>query len=169
MRAYLFCFALEHGHYSMQSVVRIVPRTDIAGSIRLPRRRGRESSAEPVIGRAFARPDARPICAGRSFASLRESWGHDCALRPPRRIAYAMLLSEGLAAHSAEFGLDRVNKTDVIGFPAGFRPCCDRCALRELRPCCRMHCEHSGRLHRQAALSQHQRDRDRRPASEAYC
>src|ERR1700682_1676874 len=40
-------------------------------------------------------------------------------LGPPRsrRIAYAMLLGEGLAAHRAEFGLGRVNKTDVIGFP----------------------------------------------------
>src|SRR5450631_1497026 len=40
-------------------------------------------------------------------------------LGPPRsrRIAYAMLLGEGLAARRAEFGLDRVNKTDVIGFP----------------------------------------------------
>jgi hypothetical protein len=37
--------------------------------------------------------------------------------RLSRRIAYAMLLGEGLAARSAESGLDRVNKTDVIGFP----------------------------------------------------
>ena len=37
--------------------------------------------------------------------------------RRSRRIAYAMLLGEGLAAHSAEFGLDRADKTDVIGFP----------------------------------------------------
>ena len=29
--------------------------------------------------------------------------------RPSRRIAYAMLLGEGLAARSAGFGLDRVN------------------------------------------------------------
>src|SRR5258708_37850107 len=28
-----------------------------------------------------------------------------------------MLPGEGLAARRAEFGLDRVNKTDVIGFP----------------------------------------------------
>ena len=28
-----------------------------------------------------------------------------------------MLLGEGLAARGAEFGLDRINKSDVIGFP----------------------------------------------------
>ena len=37
--------------------------------------------------------------------------------RPLIRIAYAMLLGEGLAARSAELGSDRVNKTDVSGFP----------------------------------------------------
>ena len=38
-------------------------------------------------------------------------------LVPGRRIARAIRLGEDLVAHSAEFGLDRVNKTDVIGFP----------------------------------------------------
>jgi hypothetical protein len=38
-------------------------------------------------------------------------------LVPGRRIAHAIRLGEDLVAHSAEFRLDRVNKTDVIGFP----------------------------------------------------
>ena len=87
------------------------PHADIAGSIRLPRRRGRGSSAEPVFWRAnacrggLASPDLRQTKLRFAERIMRLRLGP----RPSRRIAYAMLLGEGLAARSAGFGLDRVN------------------------------------------------------------
>src|SRR3984893_8401196 len=59
------------------------------------------------IGRVFARP------AGFAESIMRPPLGAP----PSRRLAYAMLRGEGLAARRAEFGLDRVDNTDVIGFP----------------------------------------------------
>ena len=78
--------------------------SDYLADVGEDRRRSLSSGAQ--IHAAVASP--RPICAERSLASpriMRLRLGP----RPSRRIAYAMLLGEGLAARSAEFGLDRLN------------------------------------------------------------
>ena len=79
-----------------------------------------------------------------------------------------MLLGEDLAARRAEFGLDRVSKTDVIGFPQHAFDLAVTIAR----------CESRGRVAKCIAsirvgsvgkqFFHNQRNRDTRPASEAY-